>query len=99
MPPLTRFARLCRHHYIGIPSVWLDSTKYQQMAGRAGRAGIDEAGEAILLATRDKRANDHLFKLMRVRRNVGAAPFTALVMLFSVASIRVLIICLIMFIS
>lgn len=55
-----------RHHYIGVPSELLDATRYRQMAGRAGRAGIDDAGEAILLATKDARTRDFLLRLMQV---------------------------------
>jgi DNA polymerase theta len=40
---------ILRHHYIGQPDNLLDSTRYRQMAGRAGRAGLDTHGEAILI--------------------------------------------------
>jgi len=49
-----------------VPSELLDATRYRQMAGRAGRAGIDDAGEAILLATKDARTRDFLLRLMQV---------------------------------
>ncbi|KIZ04600.1 DNA polymerase theta subunit [Monoraphidium neglectum] len=38
-----------RQNYIGTKDCPLDATRYRQMAGRAGRAGIDSQGEAILL--------------------------------------------------
>lgn len=56
----------CRHHWVRTRTEVLDSTRYRQMAGRAGRAGIDDAGEAILLATRDVRTKTHLLGLMQV---------------------------------
>ncbi|KAK9835520.1 hypothetical protein WJX74_002208 [Apatococcus lobatus] len=39
-----------RHAWVGRENQMLDSTKYQQMAGRAGRAGLDTQGEAIIMA-------------------------------------------------
>jgi DNA polymerase theta len=45
-----------RDMFVGRPDNMLDSTKFQQMAGRAGRAGLDTEGEAIVLATRAKAA-------------------------------------------
>jgi DNA polymerase theta len=42
---------ILRHPYIGVPSNMLDGTRYRQMAGRAGRAGIDDHGECVLMAT------------------------------------------------
>lgn len=51
----------------------LDPTKYRQMAGRAGRAGIDTEGEAILVASKDNGSVAQLFDLMRVRCSSAAA--------------------------
>jgi DNA polymerase theta len=57
-----------KHAYVGwsAKSNMIDSTKYQQMAGRAGRAGIDTEGEAILLATRENGTPAQLLALMKV---------------------------------
>ena len=55
---------------MGIPSNFLNSTQYRQMAGRAGRAGIDDLGEAILLGTSDSRTQEKLRELMEVHRFV-----------------------------
>lgn len=43
---------ILKHHWVGRPSQWLTSTQLQQMAGRAGRAGLDTAGEVVLLCPR-----------------------------------------------
>ena len=58
----------CRHHYQGIQSKEsvLRATEYRQMAGRAGRAGIDTQGEAILLAN-NPQLGKQLLELMQVR--------------------------------
>ncbi|DBA82952.1 TPA: hypothetical protein ACH3X1_006731 [Trebouxia sp. C0004] len=55
-----------RHHYQGIQSKEsvLRATEYRQMAGRAGRAGIDTQGEAILLAN-NPRLGKQLLELMQ----------------------------------
>ena len=45
-------------------NIW-DATSYRQMAGRAGRAGIDTQGEAILLAN-NKELGKQLMQLMQV---------------------------------
>lgn len=37
--------------YVGLKENVLEGAKWRQMAGRAGRAGLDSQGEAILLAT------------------------------------------------
>ena len=57
----------CRHHYQGIQSreSVLRTTEYRQMAGRAGRAGIDTQGEAILLAN-NPQLGKQLLDLMQV---------------------------------
>ena len=47
------------------PQNALDATRYRQMAGRAGRAGIDAHGEAILVAPRPAHVNQ-LAQLMKV---------------------------------
>ena len=38
-----------KHPYVGQPDNILDPVKYKQMAGRAGRAGLDDLGESYLL--------------------------------------------------
>lgn len=56
-----------RHHYQGIQT-WdsmLRATEYRQMAGRAGRAGIDTQGEAILMAN-NAQLGKQLLELMQV---------------------------------
>ena len=40
---------IIRKPYLGRPDTFLDGIKFDQMAGRAGRAGIDTLGEAFLL--------------------------------------------------
>ncbi len=57
-----------RHHYQGIQSKEsvLRATEYRQMAGRAGRAGIDTQGEAILLAN-NPQLGKQLLELMQVQ--------------------------------
>jgi DNA polymerase theta len=54
-----------KHPYVGIPSNMLDTTKYRQMCGRAGRAGLDTEGESILIANQGNVAQ--LLALMTVR--------------------------------
>ena len=45
----------------------LTATEFRQMAGRAGRAGIDDAGEAVLIAPPgDKRTLAALHALITV---------------------------------
>jgi DNA polymerase theta len=56
-----------RQPFIGIQSNMLDPTRYRQMSGRAGRAGIDTHGESILLATQGNVNN--LLRLMEVRQS------------------------------
>ena len=60
---------VCREHYVGwdAPQNALDATRYRQMAGRAGRAGIDTHGEAILIAPRKPGVAKQLAELMEVR--------------------------------
>lgn len=57
-----------KHAWVGFkdPRNVLDATKYRQMAGRAGRAGIDTAGEAILLASKENMPAGQLRELMAV---------------------------------
>lgn len=60
---------LRREHYVGwdAPQNVLDATRYRQMAGRAGRAGIDNHGEAILIAPQKPGIAKRLAELMDVR--------------------------------
>ena len=52
-----------RHPYIGKASNVLNPSKYRQMAGRAGRAGLDTLGESFLLHTRGV-SESRLYDLM-----------------------------------
>ncbi|KAF6260745.1 hypothetical protein COO60DRAFT_857019 [Scenedesmus sp. NREL 46B-D3] len=45
-----------KHPYVGIPANMLDATKYRQMCGRAGRAGLDTEGESVLIANQGNAA-------------------------------------------
>lgn len=58
-----------KHAWVGYKHAdnMLDNTKYRQMAGRAGRAGIDTEGEAILIVSKDNYPAGTLMELMRVR--------------------------------
>jgi replicative superfamily II helicase len=42
---------IVRDTYIGQPKNVLSATRFRQMCGRAGRAGIDSKGEAIVMVT------------------------------------------------
>lgn len=53
-----------KHAYVGIQSNVIDATRYRQMSGRAGRAGIDSEGESILLASKGNATQ--LLRLMQV---------------------------------
>eukprot|EP00879_Flechtneria_rotunda_P031957 GHRR01035085.1.p1 GENE.GHRR01035085.1~~GHRR01035085.1.p1 ORF type:complete len:135 (+),score=29.58 GHRR01035085.1:128-532(+) len=55
-----------KHAWIGQPKNLLDPTRYRQMSGRAGRAGIDTEGESILLANQGNVT--HLLHMMQVRQ-------------------------------
>ncbi len=52
----------------GTHQVGLSATEFRQMAGRAGRAGIDDAGEAVLIAPEgDKSTLAALHALIMVK--------------------------------
>ena len=52
-----------RHPYVGKPGNLLTPSKYRQMAGRAGRAGLDTLGEAFLLSVNNV-SDTKLYELM-----------------------------------
>ncbi|KAK9836945.1 hypothetical protein WJX81_001769 [Elliptochloris bilobata] len=59
---------ILRHHYQGLkrPENFLTSTEVRQMAGRAGRTGLDETGEAIIIVPeRDEAAKKYIYKVMQ----------------------------------
>jgi len=49
------------YRYAGGKSVPIAVAEYKQLAGRAGRPGLDEAGEAVIVA-RDRRAAEHAMR-------------------------------------
>ena len=67
-----------RHHYQGIQTKdsLLRATEYRQMAGRAGRAGIDTQGEAILMAN-NANLGKQLLELMQASWAVSGLCLTA----------------------
>jgi replicative superfamily II helicase len=68
-----------KHAWVGFkhPTNMLDNTKYRQMAGRAGRAGIDTEGEAILVVSKDNYPAAQLLDLMRVSCTADTADTAA----------------------
>lgn len=63
-----------KHAYVGKVDQTLDATKFRQMCGRAGRKGIDERGEAVLLtgpSAGGAASLDKLRALAKVRRERG----------------------------
>ena len=59
-----------RDAYIGLPSNRLDGARFAQMAGRAGRAGIDDAGDVYVLANARATAAER----DRVAAQLGVRP-------------------------
>lgn len=56
---------IIRDHWIARAANWLDASRLRQMAGRAGRAGMDTKGECIcVLSTFQQRALKDMKDLM-----------------------------------
>jgi len=66
---------LCRDHWQGNDKRWLDRTTVRQMAGRAGRSGLDKTGEAILIVGRKYlRQADAIGKLIQALLCLAYSP-------------------------
>eukprot|EP00198_Chlamydomonas_reinhardtii_P012144 XP_001701481.1 DNA polymerase theta [Chlamydomonas reinhardtii] len=64
-----------RHTYIGKQDNPIDATKYRQMSGRAGRAGIDTAGESFIICEKNRPVAP-LLALMQQKANPIASCLT-----------------------
>lgn len=60
---------ILKHHWVGQPSCWLSTTQVQQMAGRAGRAGLDTRGEVVLIAPQPSQNLQPFADLLKVDFN------------------------------
>jgi hypothetical protein len=68
-----------RDWYVGLDSNWLTRAQVRQMAGRAGRAGLDDSGEAILFTNaRNPQQAEEIGRLIQVRCDSTSRLFVIL---------------------